>query len=61
MMDRWIFIPMLLPVIVGIVLLLSSFLEHLRVTNRMVRTDGRALPDEGNLKKLHIFQQFFLI
>lgn len=61
-MSRWIIIPVLLPVIVGIFLLMSSFLEHLRETKRLREATGESyVPKEDNLRFIHILVGVVLI
>lgn len=61
-MSRWMIIPVLLPVIVGIFLLMSSFLEHLRETKRLREATGESyVPKEDNLRFIHVLVGVVLI
>lgn len=51
-MNGWIVLPMILPAAVGIILLVSSFLEHLRMTKR-IKENGPVNLEEGDVKTLH--------
>lgn len=51
-MNGWIILPMLLPAAAGIMLLVSSFLEHLRMTKR-IKGNAPVIADEGETKNLH--------
>lgn len=54
-MEKWILIPVVLPVVAGILLLMSSFLEHLRETKRIgVRGKRAVMAAGGNKRTLHI-------
>ena len=54
-MEKWILIPVIIPAVSGILLLISSFLEHLRETKKMcVRVSAAIEHREGNTRALHI-------
>jgi len=52
-MDKWILFPILLPVAAGIILLASSFMEHLK--------EAAAVPSPKMLRMLHIYVGTVLI
>ncbi|XCP84578.1 proton-conducting transporter membrane subunit [Roseburia hominis] len=60
-MDRWIILPMLLPAVVGIALLVSSFLTHLRMTKRIKEHAPVQIIEEGDLRTLHILVGVVLV
>lgn len=59
-MNGWILLPVFLPAIAGILLLASSFREHLKNPEKGQRTD-KIQPDKDDLRKLHIFAGGVLI
>lgn len=54
-MNYWIILPIVLPIAAGILLLVSSFLEHIRNPEKTIK------PDHRQLTRLHVFTVLVLL